>query len=129
MEGHIFWGAKRLREEVWGHCGNVPVNNNANCFLFQLALTKKSVVIIYTSQSIKPLHLAVGSPMNPHYGGLVWKPVWPLFLFNNVRVTIKKKILLSSRLQRKSVLQLVPWFQLNLKYLHVKITKLLPVVV
>ena len=64
---------------------------------------------IFTSQSIKPLHQAVSSPMSPHYGGLIWKPVWPRFLFNNVRVTIKKKILLSSRLQRKSVLQLVPW--------------------
>ena len=52
---------------------------------------------------------AVSSPMSPHYGGLIWKPVWPRFLFNNVRVTIKKKILLSSWLQRKSVLQLVPW--------------------
>ena len=63
---------------------------------------------IFTSQSIKPLHQAVSSPMSPHYGGLIWKPVWPCFLFNNVRVAIKKKILLSSRLQRKSVLQLVP---------------------
>ena len=64
---------------------------------------------IFTSQSIKPLHQAVSSPMSPHYGGLIWKPVWPRFLFSNVRVAIKKKILLSSRLQRKSVLQLVPW--------------------
>ncbi|CAH3035742.1 unnamed protein product [Porites lobata] len=29
------------------------------------------VIIIYTSQNIKPLHYAVGSPMNRHYGGLV----------------------------------------------------------
>ena len=26
---------------------------------------------MYTSQNIKPLHYAVGSPMNRHYGGLV----------------------------------------------------------
>ena len=34
-------------------------------------MPEKSAIIIYTSQTIKPLHQAVGSPMNPHYGGLV----------------------------------------------------------
>ena len=35
---------------------------------------KKSVIIIYTQAQniiLKLLHRAVGSPMNPHYGGLV----------------------------------------------------------
>ena len=67
-------------------CGNVPVKKNANCFLVQKAISipfhglgmaiftlkpVKSVVIIYTSQNNKPLHHVVGSPMNPHYGGIV----------------------------------------------------------
>ena len=43
-------------------------------------MPEKSVIIIYNSQTIKPLHQAVGSPMNPHYGGLV--------SYNNVDICI-----------------------------------------
>ena len=78
-----------LVAEGWGKevtCGNVPVKNNANCFLVQKAISipfhglgiaiftlkpVKNVVIIYTSQNNKPLHHVVGSPMNLHYGGIV----------------------------------------------------------
>ena len=35
------------------------------------SIQKKSLIVIYTSQTVTPLHRAVGSPMNPLYGGLV----------------------------------------------------------
>ena len=51
---------------------------NANIYLYPIPLgvaetlkPENRVIIIYTSQNIKPLHRAVGNPMNPHYGGLV----------------------------------------------------------
>ena len=37
------------------------------------SIRKKSVIIIYTSHNIKPLHRAVGSPISSHYGSLVWE--------------------------------------------------------
>ena len=37
------------------------------------SIRKKSVIIIYSSQNIKPLHRAVGSPISSHYGSLVWE--------------------------------------------------------
>ena len=86
-------GGGRWEEE---RCGNVPVKNNANRFLFQTAIYRlyiylypiprvrsssppqpeKRVIIIYTSQNVKPLPRAVNSPVSPHYEGLVeyWRP-------------------------------------------------------
>ena len=60
-------------------CGNVPVKNNENRFLFQKAKyihpypfplvnssyalkPEKNLIIIYTSENIKPRHRSVGSP-------------------------------------------------------------------
>ena len=90
------WGAGRLGGGEGVRCGNVPVKNNANRFLFRKAnyrmyiylypiprvrsssplQPEKRVIIIYTSQNIKPLPRAVSSPMNPHDEGLTeyWRP-------------------------------------------------------
>ena len=54
------------------HCGNVQVTNNAKCFLLQKA---NLPICIYNGRSYyraPAKKCAVGSPMNPRYGDLVW---------------------------------------------------------
>ena len=46
---------------------------------------------IFTSQSIKPLHQAVSSPMSPHYGGLIWNLCGPVFSSIKSEQQLRKK--------------------------------------
>ena len=45
-----------------------PIPRDRSSYTLKL---EKSVIIIYTCQNFKLLHRAVGSLVNPHYGGLV----------------------------------------------------------
>ena len=88
---HAWEGREIVGGGGGGGGGNVPVKNNTNRFLFQTAIYRlyiylypiprvrsssppqpeKRVIIIYTSQNVKPLPRAVSSPVSPHYEGLV----------------------------------------------------------
>ena len=58
------------------NCRDVPVKNNPRARSSYTLKPVKSVIIIYTSQNNKPLHHAVGSPMNPHYTEVLLILTW-----------------------------------------------------
>ena len=67
----------------------------------------------------------IKEPSEEHYYGYLWKATTRIFCY---KVTIYWFILLHEKLLQFDWLRAVV-FQLNLKYLHVKITNLLRVVV